>query len=282
MIGMEHFAYLARLLKDRSGLVLQADRAYLLDSRLLPVARKWKLADVVDVVQAIRERGDESLVRDVVEAMTTSETYFFRDREVFKHLRDETLPALLKRRPANRPIRIWSAACSTGQEPYSIVMLLWELGLELGSGRIEIVATDISTESLARARDGLYSQFEVQRGLPVRLLLRHFEQVGERWQIKPKLRAAAAYRNFNLLSDPAPLGDFDIVLCRNALTYFDAETQARVVNRIAQRLPDDGLLCLGSGETLAGVGECFTPDRELPLFHVRADTRPLPLAVGAA
>jgi chemotaxis protein methyltransferase CheR len=139
----EHFAFLARLLKDRSGLVLPEEHAYLMESRLLPVIRKWKLAGIVDVVQAISERPDEALVRDVVEAMTTGETFFFRSRDTFNHLRDETLPRLLRSRPAGRPIRIWSAGCSSGQEPYSIAMLLSELGLGVADGRIEIVATDI-------------------------------------------------------------------------------------------------------------------------------------------
>jgi chemotaxis protein methyltransferase CheR len=136
-------------------------------------------------------------------------------------------------------------------------MLLSELGLDTTGGRVEIIATDISTDNLARAREGIYSQFEVQRGLPVRLLLRHFDQVGERWQIKPKLRAAANFRNFNLLSDPAPLGRFDIVLCRNVLIYFDAATQARVLELIAARLADDGVLYLGPDEAPAGLGGPF-------------------------
>jgi chemotaxis protein methyltransferase CheR len=180
--------------------------------------------------------------------MTTSETFFFRSRENFSHLRDEALPALLRSRGGNRPVRIWCAGCSTGQEPYSIVILLSELGLDTAASRIEIVATDISTDSLARAREGIYSQFEVQRGLPVRLLLRHFDQVGERWQIKPKLRGTTLFRNFNLLSDPAPLGHFDIVLYRNVLIYFDDATRARVLERIAARLADDGFLYLGPDE----------------------------------
>ncbi|MBX6321245.1 MAG: protein-glutamate O-methyltransferase CheR [Rhodospirillaceae bacterium] len=256
-MNREDFAFLAQLLKDRSGLVLPPERAYLLDSRLLPVVRKWKLADVGAIVRAIVERSDEALVRDVVESMTTSETHFFRGRETFYHLRDEALPALLAARPAGRPLRIWSAACSTGQEPYSIAMLMLDLGIEPGSGRVEIVATDISTESLTRAREGLYSQFEVQRGLPVRLLLRHFDQIGERWQIKPNLLAPVSFRNFNLLSDPAPLGTFDIVLCRHVLMYFDAETQARVLERVRQRLAEDGFLYLGPEEKSPGIGAWF-------------------------
>ncbi len=274
---IEHFTFLAQLLKDRSGLVLPRERAYLLESRLLPVIRKWKLANVGEIVRAIVEGVDEALVRDVVESMTTSETFFFRGRETFTHLRDEALPALLAARPPVRPVRIWSAACSTGQEPYSIAMLLLELGIEPGDGRVEIVATDISADSLAQAREGLYSQFEVQRGLPVRLLLKHFQQIGERWQIRPGLRAPVSFRNFNLLSDPAPLGEFDIVLCRHVLIYFDGQTQERVLERVWQRMPADGVLYLGPDEAPPAI-----IDRFQPVAHRRGVFVPRPTAHARA
>ena len=278
----EHFRVIARLLRDRSGLVLSEDRAYLLENRLLPVARKWKQRGPGDVVKAIVEKGDDGLLRDVIEAMTTSETSFFRDREIFAHLRQEVLPAMLTARSRGRVVRIWSAACSTGQEPYSLAMMLADLGPEFSSLRFEIVATDISTESLSRAREGGYSQFEVQRGLPIRLLLRNFEQNGERWFIQPRLRGMVMFRNFNLLSDPTPLGRFDIVLCRNVLIYFDNDTKARVLDRISRRMSEDGFLYLGADEGVAGLTERFRPIGDYPgVFAPKSETRVLaPDALG--
>jgi chemotaxis protein methyltransferase CheR len=270
----EHFRVIARLLRDRSGLVLSEDRAYLLENRLLPVARKWKHRGPGDVVKAIVEKGDDGLLRDVIEAMTTSETSFFRDREIFTHLREDVLPAMLAARSRGRVVRIWSAACSTGQEPYSLAMMLADLGPEFSGIRFEIVATDISTESLSRAREGGYSQFEVQRGLPIRLLLRNFEQNGERWFIQPRLRGMVTFRNFNLLSDPTPLGRFDIVLCRNVLIYFDNDTQARVLERISRRMPEDGFLYLGADEAVAGLTDRFRPLSGYPgVFAPKSETR---------
>lgn len=270
----EHFKIVARLLRDRSGLVLTEDRAYLLESRLLPVARKWKQPSAAEVIKTVVEKGDEGLLRDVVEAMTTSDTMFFRDREVFAHLRDEALPAMLAARSRGRVVRIWSAACSTGQEPYSLAMLFADLGPEYAGWRFEIIATDISSESLSRAREGAYSQFEVQRGLPIRLLLRNFEQNGERWFIQPRLRGAVMFRNFNLLSDPTPLGRFDIVLCRNVLTYFDNDTRTRVLERICRRMPEDGFLYLGADESVAGLTDRFSPIADCPgAFLPKVDMR---------
>jgi chemotaxis protein methyltransferase CheR len=278
----EHFRVIARLLRDRSGLVLSEERAYLLENRLLPVARKWKQRGPADVIRTIVEKGDEALLRDVIEAMTTNETSFFRDREVFAHFRDHALPAMLAARARGRVVRIWSAACSTGQEPYSLAMLLADLGPEFAGWRFEIIATDISTESLARAREGGYSQFEVQRGLPIRLLLRNFEQNGERWFIQPRLRGTVMFRNFNLLSDPTPLGRFDIVLCRNVLVYFDNDTKSRVLERIARRMPEDGLLYLGADEAVAGLTDRFRPVADYPgVFAPKVDVRVLaPDALG--
>lgn len=273
-MNAEHFRIVARLLRDRSGLVLSEERAYMLENRLLPVARKWKLRGPGDIVKLIVEKGDEGLLRDVIEAMTTNESSFFRDRQVFAHLRDEALPAMLHARTRGRTVRIWSAACSTGQEPYSIAMMLADLGPEFAGWRFEIIATDISTESLSRAREGSYSQFEVQRGLPIRALLRNFEQNGERWQIQARLRGTVMFRNFNLLSDPTPLGRFDIVLCRNVLIYFDNDTKARVLERIHRRMPEDGLLYLGADEAVSGLTDRFRPVAGCPgLFAPKVEAR---------
>ena len=251
------FEFICQILRDRSGLVLTNDKAYLLESRLLPVARKWKLATFDDLVRVIRSKMDEAVIRDVVEAMTTNESFFFRDTKPFDQFKQLVLPALLKSRAAARTIRIWSAACSSGQEPYSLAMILSEMAAQLNGWKIEIVGTDLSTEILNRAKEGMYSQFEVQRGLPITMLVKNFAQIGDRWQINAKMRGMVQYREFNLLQDPMPLGRFDVVFCRNVLIYFDQPTKTRVLNSVAKLMPEDGFLFLGGAETVLGITDKF-------------------------
>ncbi|QEX18300.1 chemotaxis protein CheR [Hypericibacter terrae] len=256
-MNRDDFDMICRLLRQRSGLVLSPDKAYLMESRLLPVARKWKLAGFEDLVKSLRSKPDEALIRDVVEAMTTNESFFFRDIKPFDQFKELVLPAMLKNRTGQRRLRIWSAACSSGQEPYSLAMILSEMAAQLAGWTIEIVATDLSSEILARAKEGVYSQFEVQRGLPVTLLVKYFAQSGDRWQISPKIRSMVDYREFNLLTDPTVLGRFDVVYCRNVLIYFDQDTKAKVLDRIANLMPEDGFLFLGGAETVLGLTERF-------------------------
>jgi chemotaxis protein methyltransferase CheR len=251
------FEFICQILRERSGLVLTNDKAYLLESRLLPVARKWKLATFDDLVRTIRTRMDETVIRDVVEAMTTNESFFFRDTKPFDQFKALVLPAMLKNRASSRTIRIWSAACSSGQEPYSLAMILSEMAAQLNGWRIEIVGTDLSTEILTRAKEGMYSQFEVQRGLPITMLVKYFAQIGDRWQINAKMRGMVQYREFNLLQDPMPLGRFDVVFCRNVLIYFDQPTKTRVLNSVAKLMPEDGFLFLGGAETVLGITDKF-------------------------
>jgi chemotaxis protein methyltransferase CheR len=251
------FDFICQILKTRSGLLLTNDKAYLLESRLLPVARKWKLATFDDLVRLIRTKNDEAVIRDVVEAMTTNESFFFRDTKPFDQFKQICLPALLKARASQKTIRIWSAACSSGQEAYSLAMILSEMGAQLNGWKIDIVGTDLSQEILNRAKDGLYSQFEVQRGLPITLLVKYFQQTGDRWKISDAIRSKVQYREWNLLNDPAPLGKFDIVYCRNVLIYFDQPTKAKVLAGIAKQMPDDGYLFLGGAETVLGISDKF-------------------------
>jgi chemotaxis protein methyltransferase CheR len=251
------FDQICKLLKQESGLVLSPDKAYLLESRLLPVARKWKLATFDDLAKALRANADVGLVRDVVEAMTTNESFFFRDTRPFEQFKEIVIPAMLKGRADQKRIRVWSAACSSGQEPYSLAMILADLGAQIAGWQVEIVATDLSAEMLTRAREGIYSQFEVQRGLPINLLVKYFKQVGDRWQISDKLRAMVNFREFNLLTDPAALGRFDVVFCRNVLIYFDQDTKAKVLDGISRQMPADGFLFLGGAETVLGLTDKF-------------------------
>jgi len=252
------YDYLRKLLKDRSGLVLSADKQYLVESRLTPLARKAGIASLGELVAKLRS-NNERLAVDVVEAMTTNESFFYRDKIPFDHFRDTIMPGLLAARARERRLRIWCAAASTGQEPYSLAMCLKEMKDKLAGWRVEILGTDLSAEVLEKAKAGVYSQFEVQRGLPIQMLVKHFSQVGDTWQISPEIRAMVQYRPLNLLSDFAHLGSFDVVFCRNVLIYFDQETKIGVLNRIARLLDPDGFLVLGAAETVVGLTDAFKP-----------------------
>ncbi|MEW5727445.1 MAG: protein-glutamate O-methyltransferase [Pseudomonadota bacterium] len=254
----EDFDFIAKLLKDRSGLVITRDKAYLLESRLTPVARKRGLKGLDDLVASMRTAG-EDLLREVTEAMTTNESFFFRDIKPFDQFKAMVLPKLLESRAARKSFRIWSAACSSGQEAYSLAMILKEEGARLAGWKIEIVGTDISNEMLEKAKAGMYSQFEVQRGLPIQLLVKYFKKNNEMWQIDPAIRAMVQYREYNLLHDLKPLGQFDVVFCRNVLIYFDQPTKTRVLDNISRIMPDDGLLYLGGAETVLGISDKFKP-----------------------
>ncbi len=251
------FEFIRKLLKERSGLMLSAEKQYLVESRLMPVAHRRRIANLSALARQLRAGTDETLIADVVEAMTTNETFFFRDRIPFEHVRTVILPALIASRQRYKRIRIWSAAASTGQEPYSLAMAIKELGNALDGFRIEIVATDLSREVLHKAKAGLYTQFEAQRGLPIHLLLKYFTQRGDMWQIAPEIRAMVQYRPFNLLSDFSRLGTFDLVMCRNVLIYFDQQTKSDVLDRLGRTIAQDGYLILGAAETTVGLTRSF-------------------------
>lgn len=248
------YEYLQKLLKDRSGLLLSSDKQYLIESRLLPLARKAGFSGIGELVQKIKN-GSEALIVDVVEAMTTNETFFFRDKIPFEHVRDTVLPQLLKARVNRRSLRIWCAAASTGQEPYSLAMILKEA---LPPGwRAEIVATDLSQEVLEKAKAGIYSQFEVQRGLPIQMLVKHFKQVGDVWQLNPDIRAMVRYQQTNLLHEFSHFGVFDIIFCRNVLIYFDQATKIDIFGRMQRVTEPDGFLFLGAAETVVGLTDVY-------------------------
>lgn len=255
----QDFDYLRRHLKERSGLVLAAEKQYLAESRLLPVARRHGMSTLAELIARLKTRAHPTLAGEVVDAMTTNETFFFRDKLPFDQVRDSVLPALLAARAREKRIRIWCTAASTGQEPYSLAMILKAMGAALDGFRVDILATDLVADVIERAKAGIYSQFEVQRGLPIQLLLKHFTQVGEAWQIAPDVRAMVQFRPLNLLSDFTPLGRFDLVFCRNVLIYFDQAAKVQVLERIARQMPDDGYLVLGAAETVIGLTDRFKP-----------------------
>jgi chemotaxis protein methyltransferase CheR len=255
----QDFDYLRKLLHERSGLMLSAEKQYLAESRLLPVARRHGLTTLTELIAKLKARSASALGIEVVEAMTTNETFFFRDKMPFDHFRATMMPALIAARAREKRIRIWCAAASTGQEPYSLAMALHEMSAALSGIRVEIVATDLSGDVIERAKAGIYSQFEVQRGLPIQNLVKFFSQIGDGWQISPEIREMVQFRTLNLLNDFSPLGTFDIVFCRNVLIYFDQDTKIGVFNRMARQVPDDGYLVLGAAETTVGLTDAFKP-----------------------
>lgn len=254
----EDFELLSKILKERSGLVLSEDKVYLLESRLTPIARKKGMETLDDLINEIRLRRKEDLLREVTDAMTTNESFFFRDNTPFDLFKEDVLPALMKNRASKR-LRIWCAAASTGQEPYSLGIILKEMEAQLSGWTIEIIGTDLSQDVLDKAKAGIYSQFEVQRGLPIKLLMKYFTQAGEMWQISENIRNMVTYKPYNLLDSFGALGKFDVIFCRNVLIYFHQDTKADVLNRLREQMPEDGTLFLGAAETVLGLTDKFKP-----------------------
>lgn len=270
------YDYLRGFLKQRSGLVLTSEKQYLIESRLMPVARKAGMTSISQLVSKMREAASSQLQDAIVEAMTTNESFFFRDKTPFELFSGTMLPAMLEQRARDRRIRIWCAAASTGQEPYTLAMCLKDAEARLPGWRVEIVGTDISSEVLEKAKSGIYSQFEVQRGLPINYLIKHFTQLGDLWQISSEIRSMVQYKKLNLIENFATLGQFDIVYCRNVLIYFDNETKIDVLNRIRKQIADDGFLILGAAETVVGLTDAYKPmpDKRGLYLANRPDTLP--------
>ncbi len=269
-MNSQDFEFVSQLLRKRAGIVLTGDKMYLLESRLAPLARKEGLPSIDDLIHVVRARREERLIAQVIDVMTTNETYFFRDKTPFEHLKEAIFPLLATARRGNR-IRIWCAGCSTGQEAYSIAMLL-DQNPNLTQGvPVEIVATDISDRCLERARQGLFTQFEVQRGLPIQMLMHYFTQQDDHWRISERLRQQVTFRKLNLIETSQAIGKFDIVFCRNVLIYFDGPTKAEMLNRIADQVNPGGFLMVGASESLVGVSDAFdaTQDRR-GLYKVSA------------
>ncbi len=254
MITTDEYAFLSDVLKKHSGLALGPGKEYLIESRLPPVAVTYGHADVTALIAALRKAPTPAMLKHVCDAMTTNETLFFRDNKPFVALEKEILPAVAKRaREQNRPVRIWCAASSTGQEPYSIAMIVAQIERLLGGVKVEIIATDYSSAALARAKAGIYNQFEVQRGLPVTLLMKYFAPVPEGFELKPEIRSRVTYQEINLLEPYPAYWQFDIIFCRNVLIYFDVPTKKDVIDRMARTLTRGGSLFLGGTESTLGV-----------------------------
>ncbi|WP_433080012.1 CheR family methyltransferase [Dactylosporangium sp. CA-052675] len=251
----QEFAFISGLVRRDAAIVLEAGKEYLVEARLLPLARQSGLPSVSEFVNRAQQRPEPEIHAKIVDALTTNETSFFRDGEPFKQLVDTVLPDLLQRRASTRTIKVWSAASSSGQEPYTLAMVLND---NLPPGwTFDILGTDISTEMLTRAEAGQYTQLEVNRGLPAPLLVKHFERQGAHWKVAPTLRKNVSFRRLNLAAPFPPMGPFDIVFIRNVLIYFDVQTKRTVLQRVAGTLRPDGWLFLGSAETTIGIDDRF-------------------------
>jgi len=251
------FDYIRRLVLEQSAIVLDDDKQYLAESRLLPVARREGFDSLGSLVASLLAKKPDGLHRHVVEAMTTNETSFFRDFHPFEALRKSILPQLLISRASSKELNIWSAACSSGQEPYSIAMLLREDFPGLTGWNIKLIASELSAEMLARAREGRYSQLEVNRGLPAKLLVKYFRQHGVDWQIAEELRSRVEFVAINLAGYWPVLPPMDIILMRNVLIYFGVETKKKLLRKARQLLRQDGLLFLGGAETTFNLDDSF-------------------------
>jgi len=252
----EDFTFVARLLKDQTGLVLTRDKAYLVENRLQSVVREHRLADLTELLAEVRG-GNPAAATDLIDAMMSKDTGFFRDWKPFKHLAEVVLPNLRRARLAKRTFRILCAGCASGQEAYSVAMQIVEEAQHFTGWRVEIVGIDLSAAAIDAAERGAYNQFEVQRGLPIRRLLRHFTKVGSGWTINENLRRMVSFRVWNLLEDMFPLGRFDVVLCRNVLIAFDQQTKVATLQKLARLLTDDGVLYVGVNESVTGVSGAF-------------------------
>ena len=260
-MNAKDFELLTSVLKKRSGLQLSQDKIYLLESRLTPLARRRGMNSLDELLALLHRGAPEDLLQEITEAMTTNESFFFRDQTPFDIFQKEVLPGLRERRASRKKLRIWCAAASSGQEPYSLAMILKEQGAQWDGWSIEIIGTDISQEVLRKAEAGLYSQFEVQRGLPIQLLIKYFEQTGEMWQLDQSIRNMVQFREYNLLDSLTMLGQFDVIFCRNVLIYFDQPTKSDVLERMSGIMPQDGSLFLGAAETVLGISDRFKPVR---------------------
>jgi chemotaxis protein methyltransferase CheR len=276
----EVFTFLAKLLREQSGLAISRDKEYLLESRLNPLARRHGHPDIEAMWPALRSGLDRALLREVVEAMTTNETFFFRDASTFDTFRKSVLPNLVAARAQAKTLRIWFAACSSGQEPYSVAMILEEERALMAGWSVELIGTDLSTEMVERSRGGLYSHFEAQRGLPIQMLARYFDKDDQGWRVKAPLRDRVKFRTLNLLESFAALGTFDVIFCRNVLIYFELPTKRDILDRMSRQMSETGVLFLGGAETVIGVSEKFVPHPGHAGIFVPVQSPALARAVG--
>jgi len=275
MVSKESVDFLITLLRKESGLVLDDSKIYLIEARLEPIASEAGLASIDDVCRYLRLHPTCALLQKVVDAMATNETSFFRDMIPFNIVQNILLPDLLKSNQKRRRIRIWSAACATGQEPYSLAMLLNNIEPMLAGWDVRILATDLVERVLERARAGVYTQYEIQRGLPAQYMTRYFDQIGSGWKVRPEIKRWIEFKRFNLLTNFSMLGQFDIIFCRNILIYFDSASKKKVLDRMAASLAPNGALFLGGGETPLGITDrLIRIEADRGIYYRRNDAVP--------
>jgi chemotaxis protein methyltransferase CheR len=253
----QEFDVIRRLLLERSAIVLEPGKEYLVETRLAPLVRQLKLNSLGELIALARGQPDNGLHRQIVEAMVTTESSFFRDHHPFETLRKVVIPDLIQRRRDERRLHVWCAASSHGQEPYSIALLLREHFPELSGWKVALLASDLSREVLARAREGRYNQIEVNRGLPAALLVKYFEQHGTHWHLKPDLRNMVDFQEINLAQPLPYLPRMDLILVRNVMIYFDVATKKAILGRVARLLRPDGYLVLGGAETTYNLDDSY-------------------------
>lgn len=266
--------FVSRLVRERSAIVLDAGKGYLVESRLAPVARAAGLGSVERLVRRLRAGGAVSLQESVVEAMTTNETFFFRDHHPFELLRTTIVPALMQLHATSRSLTMWSAACSSGQEVYSIAMLLREHFPQLATWRVRLLATDLSRDMVRRTREGVYTQLEVNRGLPAPLLVKYLKPVGTSWQVRADLRAMVETREMNLAAPWPAFPGIDVVLMRNVLIYFDPATKQKILHNVSSLLRPGGALLLGAAESTVGMTSAFQRVQEGKAGYYRKPEAP--------
>jgi chemotaxis protein methyltransferase CheR len=254
------FQFLSDLIKKRSGLALTEDKSYLIESRLTPIARALGLADITQLCGHIRAGAKEDLLVEITEAMTTNESSFFRDIKPYEALKKQVLPMIMEAAGGMHRMRIWSAACSTGQEPYSVAITIEEEKAKMAGWSFEIIGTDLAKKVVDKAKQGIYSQFEAQRGLPIQMLVKYFSSLPDTtWQLKDNIRSQVQFKTHNLLEDYTSLGKFDIIFLRNVLIYFDDTTKASITDKMARTLQPHGVLIIGSTESLVDPKGLFKP-----------------------
>jgi chemotaxis protein methyltransferase CheR len=263
----DQIAIVADLVRRRSGVQIDIDKTYVIETRLQPVARREGFTSIGELIAELQDKREEGLIWSVVEAMSNTETQFFRDRRPFQQIRDDILPVLAQTRRSEA--RIWSLGCSTGQEPYSLAMLFDEERGRFPGLKIDILAGDISERCLEKAHSGVYSQFEVQRGLPARLLVKHFDKIDESWVLSSRIRQMVRLERANVLKDLKGAGPFDVILCRNVLTRFEPSVRAGVLHQLAQALAEDGYLIMGATEAFDELSPVFRPVAARPGLFVR-------------
>jgi len=256
-LAPSEFTFISQLVRQRAAIVLEPGKEYLVESRLASLAAREGEGDFARLVTRLQEDRSGQLATEVVDAMTTNETLFFRDAHPFEALRHHVLPQLLALRAPSRRLRVWCGASSSGQEPYSIAMVLHEELDKHPGWTVDLLATDINAEMLARTEEGLYSQLEVNRGLPIAMLMKHFDKKGTHWQVKEPLRQMVRTQLLNLAAPFPPLGTFDVVFLRNVLIYFDPEVKKQVLDRVRAVLRPDGYLFLGGSETTLTIDDSW-------------------------